>query len=197
MLTLNLRAHDSLTSIFQLATTSAILCSDCGHESKTAPLFERTLSLGLMPKTRGGSISSYLEQEMVDVVDGYRCESCNKSGKRSRVREVEHGPDVLVVQLKRYTWDGRKDSQPIETGTRLDLNQFRGALGDEENLLYEPIAVVNHAGSTGSGHYTCSAKGPDGAWHCYDDSLKSRMRVETLSQASKMSYLVFYKRKAD
>lgn len=38
------------------------------------------------------------------------------------------------------------------------------------SMVYDLYAVSNHFGSLNGGHYTASAKNPDGRWYYYNDS---------------------------
>ncbi|RFU32698.1 hypothetical protein B7463_g3648, partial [Scytalidium lignicola] len=157
-----------------LVTNSIVKCNRCGKESKTEAHTEGGLSVPIQPAIRPkpGSLTAYLQRYMDEIVEDYRCEGCQDKGKKFRTQNIQHAPDILLVQLKRFSWDGSKDSSPVSISVGLDLNRYRDT-ENESQLRYELTAVIQHSGSTGSGHYVCSARGPDGKWYCFNDSTVS------------------------
>jgi ubiquitin C-terminal hydrolase len=187
--------YSSLESITQMITTSSIRCH-CGHESRTAGHPDRTLPISINPRIPGGTLAQYVKRYMVEAIEGYRCGACSES-KRTKHRRniVEHAPEILTLQLKRFNYDGRKITTDIPIGTSLDLGPYRDN-GNEESMKYELSAVIKHAGSLTMGHYICSAKGPDGAWYSFDDSVVSKdsLRTATGLGGGFTPYLLFFQR---
>lgn len=135
---------------------------------------------------------------MDEIVEDYRCEGCQDKGKKSRTQNIQHAPDILLVQLKRFNWDGSKDSSPVSISVGLDLNRYRDT-GNECPLRYELTAVIQHSGSSGFGHYICSARGPDGKWNCFNDSTVSSTDISAAvggkGRASFTPYMLYFQRK--
>jgi len=185
-------------AINHLVTNSLVKCGKCGHESKTEAHDERLLSVPIQPRVRNGFLSKYLQRYMDEVVDDYRCESCNDKGPKRRLQEIGHGPDTLLVQLKRFNWDGTKDNSAVGIDLTLDLSRYSAAT-NHQPLRYELAAVIKHAGSSGSGHYISSVKGSDGRWYCFDDSKISAVSVKeaTSGVARFTPYMLFFQRKWD
>lgn len=62
-------------------------------------------------------------------------------------------------------------------------------------LWYNLRAVVAHdGGSPHSGHYTCYARGEDGSWRLYDDSIVQEVQAgqELHRKLGRLAYIVFY-----
>jgi ubiquitin carboxyl-terminal hydrolase 10 len=154
---------------------------------------ERSLSIPLKPRIRGGSLSAYLKEYMEETIEGYRCEKCKKQGNVHRSQVIGHAPDILFVQLKRFGYDGSKDKLRLPIDLTLDLSPYRDA-GNKDCLSYELTAFVSHSGSLDWGHYVCDARGPDGRWNCFNDEQKSSSNVKQALE-SKLPYLLFYQRK--
>src|ERR1700709_2100076 len=108
----------------QLVTTSAIRCK-CGHESRTEGHPDRILPVPIIPKIRKGTLLGYLQKYMVEVINDYRCEKCMDMSQKRRVQLITHAPDILAVQLKRFDWQGNKDTSPIIIDTTLNLDKYR------------------------------------------------------------------------
>ena len=185
----------SLESLTYLTTTSSIRCK-CGHESRTEGHSDRALPVPITPRIPNGTLAHYVHKYMVEVIEGYKCEKCKDESKKHRKQLIGHAPDILAVQIKRFNWNGSKDNHPVPTDATLNLDQYRDTT-NRETLSYELTAVVKHAGTTGSGHYICSAKGPDGAWYSFDDERVSKCSVtEATNPKSRFTpYLLYFQRK--
>nr|XP_006014127.1 PREDICTED: ubiquitin carboxyl-terminal hydrolase 4-like [Latimeria chalumnae] len=62
--------------------------------------------------------------------------------------------------------------------------------------IYDLIAVSNHYGGMGGGHYTAYAKNKsDGKWYYFDDSSVSLASEDQI--VTKAAYVLFYQRKDD
>ena len=84
---------------------------------------------------------------------------------------------MLVVHLKRFSASGtwrRKLDTPVDFPLEgLDLAPYIMASRSAATLppIYDLVAVSNHFGSTGGGHYTAFAKhSVDGRWYGHGDS---------------------------
>lgn len=62
------------------------------------------------------------------------------------------------------------------------------------NKVYDLIAVANHYGGLGGGHYTAYGKNrEDHQWHYFDDSNVSQASEENV--VSKAAYVLFYQQR--
>ena len=116
---------------------------------------------------------------------------------------------MLVVHLKRFSAQGmwrRKNDTPVDFPFEIDLSPYCLACHDAANggaaggraapdpLWYDLIAVSNHYGSTGGGHYTAFAKHSEsGQWHKFDDSHTAA--VEPKDVVTPAAYVLFYVRR--
>ena len=104
----------------------------------------------------------------------------------------------MVFQLKRFSWDGSKNSKSIKYDERLDLERFRSEK-TTSSAVYELSAVVAHAGSTNYGHYICYAKDRDGQWMKFNDSQTSHSSAKDVlaPPGGFTPYLLFYQREEE
>lgn len=89
-------------------------------------------------------------------IESYECDD----GERKTVHrqlKVQRWPKNLVISLKRFLPDGRKNDTFV-------------AIPDSIHLMapYKLVAVACHSGGVKSGHYTTSVRDADG-WVCVDD----------------------------
>lgn len=104
------------------------------------------------------------------------------------------------MQIRRFSYDksynGRVVHDHIPFTERLDLSAF---IDGPSTLKYRLVAVVNHRGSLGSGHYMTVARGPSGHWEEMNDSNVKTVRLkDALRPKTPFSpYLLFYERLGD
>lgn len=76
----------------------------------------------------------------------------------------------------------------------LDMGEYLLNNPDNESKVYDLIAVANHYGGLGGGHYTAYGKNCNtGGWHYFDDSNVSPASEENV--VSKAAYVLFYERR--
>jgi len=128
------------------------------------------------------------------------CNACTvKPGRQVRKRIIT-SPEILVMQIRRFSYDksynGRVVHDHIPFTERLDLSAF---IDGPSTLKYRLVAVVNHRGSLGSGHYMTVARGPSGHWEEMNDSNVKTVRLkDALRPKTPFSpYLLFYERLGD
>ena len=137
----------------------------------------------------------FTRREVLSNDDLWRCPRCNGMKRASRKVDLWLLPKVLIVQLKRfnYTGDGRgKIDLLIDCPLReLDLSEFVLNPDEKPKAKYDLIAVSNHMGGLGGGHYTAYAKNSrDQKWHTFDDSYVCDTREDSV--ISKGSYILVY-----
>jgi ubiquitin C-terminal hydrolase len=102
---------------------------------------------------------------------------------------------VLIVQLKRFNYTRHYRDKidlfidcPIYD---LDLSQYVLNPAEKLNAKYDLIAVSNHMGGLGGGHYTAHAKNThDQKWHTFDDSCVTD--IDENNVISKSAYVLIY-----
>ncbi|PIO61679.1 hypothetical protein TELCIR_16790 [Teladorsagia circumcincta] len=102
-------------------------------------------------------------------------------------------PSVLVLQILCFNNAGRKIFKEIDVEKSLSLNPFTYA--KQGGDLYELAGVVSHAGDLTDGHYIAMAKGFDGEYHYFDDTLISYVDEKRNFRRKGFSpYLIIYRR---
>jgi len=148
---------------------------------------------------RSGNLSKYIVSNFRETLSDYRCDGCHKKGNSIRTRDIAHSPALLVVQLKRFSWNGKKDAFALPISSTLDLNEYRTTSNNVPSK-YRLQAIVSHLGSPHSGHYRCAARGADEQWIIFDDMTTKKVREEvSLDPGSGNArgwtpYLLFFQR---
>ena len=137
------------------------------------------------------------EFEIVETIDAYACEVCEKSGgarasaeKRVRIMRM---PKLIILTVKRYSPTGQRINTPI-VHENCEM-KFDNIFADESSHYsrkswYRTIGTVDHyGGSMGGGHYVAQCWSPVWkSWTRYDDE-----NSEPLEQAAygAHTYMVF------
>lgn len=145
--------------------------------------------------------TKFVEEETLSGDDASYCARCRKHQPCRKRTSLYRPPRVLVIHLKRFNFSFVRRSK-ITVGVGFPLRDFdvRPYMDPESPFLrdtglhtYRCVAVSNHAGSLGGGHYTAHAVNrDDGNWYLFNDSRVSAAREAHLSSSD--AYLLFYAR---
>ncbi|KPM40634.1 hypothetical protein AK830_g5925 [Neonectria ditissima] len=154
-------------------------------------------------RTRGITLDDCLDEferaEILSEQDMWYCPRCKEHRRASKKFDLWKTPDILVAHLKRFSSSGwRRDKLdvlvdfPVE-GLDLTTRVIQKEEGKEE--IYDLIAVDDHYGGLGGGHYTAYAKNfVDGRWYNYNDSSVSHV-ADPSTAVTEAAYLLFYRRR--
>ncbi|XP_061571266.1 ubiquitin carboxyl-terminal hydrolase 15-like isoform X2 [Cololabis saira] len=141
-------------------------------------------------------IELFTTKEKLGAEDPWYCPNCKQHQQATKKLDLWCLPPVLVVHLKRFSYSrymrDKLDSLVDFPLSDLDMSEF---LIDPNAgpCRYDLIAVSNHYGGMGGGHYTAYAKNKDdGKWYNYDDSSVSPVSEDQI--VSKAGYVLFYQR---
>ncbi|CAO3647772.1 unnamed protein product [Cunninghamella echinulata] len=198
-----------IVSLFQGQYRSRLICSSCKTTSTTYNTF-MSLSLPIPSKSKlsVGNITLYqcldhfVKEEILEKSDAWHCPKCKKLRKASKSLSLSKLPDVLLIHLKRFSFDGpfrNKLETNIDYPTKnLDLSRYVPKSMTAPNkpspiLNYDLYAVSNHYGTLTGGHYTaCVRNGYRGEWHNFDDTRFSVCDEGKVK--SRAAYNLFYVR---
>ncbi|KAH7329234.1 hypothetical protein B0I35DRAFT_456639 [Stachybotrys elegans] len=155
-------------------------------------------------RSKGLTLEECLDEferaEVLSEHDMWYCPRCKEHRQASKKLNLWKTPDILVVHLKRFSSSGwRRDKLdvhvefPIEA---LDLTARVIQKEDGKDEIYDLIAVDDHYGGLGGGHYTAYAKNfVDGKWYDYNDSHVTPVS-DPSSTVTSAAYLLFYRRRS-
>ncbi|KAF9101438.1 ubiquitin-specific protease doa4 [Mortierella sp. GBA35] len=199
------RDNSIIVDIFQGQYKSRLCCSKCGKTSTTYNAF-MYLTLPVKKHVKGQTLTScldaFVKSEVIKGDDAWNCPRCKVPRMATKQMTISRVPDVLLIQLKRFSADGwLKDKiedlvqYPLDN---LDLTKYlpKGSSGQgpAEPAIYDLYAVSNHSGKVSSGHYTaCVRDNASNGWTNFDDT-----RVSPCDQSvavSAQGYTLFYVRR--
>lgn len=120
-------------------------------------------------------LDEFARDEVLSEEDPWYCPRCKVHKRATKTFELWKCPDILVIHLKRFSSSRNFRDKidvlidcPVEG---LDLSNRVGLKEEDHGLIYDLIAVDNHYGGLGGGHYTAYAKNwIDDKWYYCDGS---------------------------
>ncbi|NWI13996.1 UBP4 hydrolase, partial [Crypturellus soui] len=173
-------------------------------DEQEAQAFEKHASM-LQPQKKKAvvalrdCIELFTTMETLGEHDPWYCPNCKKHQQATKKFDLWSLPKILVVHLKRFSysryWRDKLDTV-VEFPIRgLNMSEF---VCDPRagSYVYDLIAVSNHYGAMGVGHYTAYAKNKvNGKWYYFDDSSVSVASEDQI--VTKAAYVLFYQRRND
>ncbi|KAG2387686.1 hypothetical protein C9374_001280 [Naegleria lovaniensis] len=216
------RNNSFITDLFLGQLKSEIQCHACKRQSITFdPFLDISLPIDFKnPHRRGSSghyswppiskqhhdmnhevsleecLSKFTEEEMLTGIEQVYCSACKAHQDVTKKLTFCRIPEVLVVQLKRFSND-EKLLTPVRLSDPINFSNFlakeaRERFYQNEPIEYQLLGVIKHYGSLRGGHYTCQVKNSNEEWYDYNDSTVKKLSHFNPSDSS--AYVLFYGR---
>ena len=140
-------------------------------------------------KKRGITLDECLDEfgreEILSENDAWYCPRCKEHRRASKKFELWKAPDILVMHLKRFSANRifrDKIDAVVDFPLELDMSGRVQMVEEGESMVYDLIAVDNHYGGLGGGHYTAYARNfVDGLWYEFNgESLSTLLYLYVL-----------------
>uniref|UniRef100_A0A7N6F868 Ubiquitin carboxyl-terminal hydrolase n=1 Tax=Anabas testudineus TaxID=64144 RepID=A0A7N6F868_ANATE len=203
------QSHLELTWLLHLSAAHSTVAIDWDAESKKlcydeqeAEAYEKHDSM-LQPQKKKATVALrecielFTTMETLGEHDPWYCPTCKKHQQATKKFDLWSLPRILVVHLKRFSynrcWRDKLDTV-VDFPIR-DLNMSEFVCDPKAGpYIYDLIAVSNHYGGMGGGHYTAYGKNKvDGKWYYFDDSSVSSASEDQI--VTKAAYVLFYQRR--
>ncbi|XP_053449292.1 ubiquitin carboxyl-terminal hydrolase 8 [Nycticebus coucang] len=185
-----------IVALFQGQFKSTVQCLTCHKKSRTFEAF-MYLSLPLASTSKctlQDCLRLFSKEEKLTDNNRFYCSHCRARRDSLKKIEIWKLPPVLLVHLKRFSYDGRW-KQKLQTSVdfpleNLDLSQY--VIGPKNNLKkYNLFSVSNHYGGLDGGHYTAYCKNAARQrWFKFDDHEVSEISVSSVKSSA--AYILFY-----
>uniref|UniRef100_F7DG08 Ubiquitin carboxyl-terminal hydrolase 8 n=1 Tax=Monodelphis domestica TaxID=13616 RepID=F7DG08_MONDO len=185
-----------IVALFQGQFKSTVQCLTCHKKSRTFEAF-MYLSLPLASTSKctlQDCLRLFSKEEKLTDNNRFYCSHCKTRRDSMKKIEIWKLPPVLLVHLKRFSYDGRW-KQKLQTSVdfpleSLDLSQY--VIGPKNNLKrYNLFSVSNHYGGLDGGHYTAYCKNAARQrWFKFDDHEVSDISVSSVRSSA--AYILFY-----
>ncbi|XP_004625148.1 ubiquitin carboxyl-terminal hydrolase 4 isoform X2 [Octodon degus] len=162
------------------------------HVSMVQPQKKKKTSVALRD-----CIELFTTMETLGEHDPWYCPNCKKHQQATKKFDLWSLPKILVVHLKRFSynryWRDKLDTIVEFPVRALNMSEFV-CDPSARPYMYDLIAVSNHYGAMGVGHYTAYAKNKfSGKWYYFDDSSVSLASEDQI--VTKAAYVLFYQRR--
>ncbi|CAH6787932.1 ubiquitin carboxyl-terminal hydrolase 8 [Phodopus roborovskii] len=185
-----------IVALFQGQFKSTVQCLTCHKKSRTFEAF-MYLSLPLASSSKCSlqdCLRLFSKEEKLTDNNRFYCSHCRARRDSLKKIEIWKLPPVLLVHLKRFSYDGRW-KQKLQTSVdfpleNLDLTQY--VIGPKNSLKkYNLFSVSNHYGGLDGGHYTAYCKNAARQrWFKFDDHEVSDISVSSVKSSA--AYILFY-----
>ena len=103
-------------------------------------------------------------------------------------------PNILIVHLKRWNWQGRKITRLVATEfDDVDFTKYIHGY-NKSSYIYELYGVCNHSGGSMGGHYTANVRVANNEWYNFNDQ-----RITKITNHGQIvttqAYCLFYRKK--
>lgn len=118
-------------------------------------------------------LNEFGKSETLSENNAWYCPRCKEHRRADKKFEIWKVPDILVMHLKRFSSNRNwRDKLEIPVEYPVEGLDMTGRVIEREpgkSLIYDLIAVDNHYGGLGGGHYTAFAKNfYNGTWYEYN-----------------------------
>eukprot|EP00057_Strongylocentrotus_purpuratus_P021281 XP_011675755.1 PREDICTED: ubiquitin carboxyl-terminal hydrolase 4 isoform X2 [Strongylocentrotus purpuratus] len=142
-------------------------------------------------------LNLFLTEETLEKEDSWYCPACKKHQEATKKFDLWKLPKVLIIHLKRFSYNRflRDKLDTLVTFPTENLDMSSSVICPNGGpYQYDLVAVSNHYGGMGGGHYTAYAQNAcTQNWYYFDDSSVSDASKEQV--VSKAAYVLFYLRK--
>ncbi|ANB12767.1 Ubp12p [Sugiyamaella lignohabitans] len=143
----------------------------------------------------------FSKTEVLGQDDLWYCSRCQKLRQATKTIDLWKIPDIFTIHLKRFSsFRSFRDKISSVVNFPIEGLDMSDRVADkksyqEGDLIYDLIAVDNHYGGLGGGHYTAYAKNfVDNKWYYYDDA--NVRPTEPEASITGAAYLLFYRRRS-
>ena len=151
---------------------------------------------GKRPVTLIDCLKELFKEESIGENGQWYCNKCDCLTNAEKKLDLWTPPKVLILQLKRFTYDTRNQSK-IQTlvefpfDSPLDLRQFIINRDYKQSTLYDLVAISCHTGSLAGGHYTTYARNfLTTNWFHFNDDIVSEADEKSLVTPN--AYILVY-----
>ncbi|XP_042330579.1 ubiquitin carboxyl-terminal hydrolase 8 isoform X2 [Sceloporus undulatus] len=185
-----------IVALFQGQFKSTVQCLTCHKKSRTFEAF-MYLSLPLASTSKctlQECLRLFSKEEKLTDNNRFYCSHCKTRRDSLKKIEIWKLPPVLLVHLKRFSYDGRW-KQKLQTSVdfpleNLELSQY--VIGPKSiSKRYNLFGVSNHYGGLDGGHYTAYCKNAaKQRWYKFDDHEVSEISASSVKSSA--AYILFY-----
>lgn len=190
-----------LMDMFYGQLVSQIVCGNCNHIHHNYEIY-CNLSLSIKKNCTGTDsevasnitlqdcLEHHFSDETINLTDkDWTCDKCNVKSPSKKSIKLWKNPKILVISLKRFNHQLVKKEVPVSAPVELSLSKHTL---HSPHVNYSLVAIGNHQGSIGSGHYNCICKHKNSKWYAIDDVMVREAQDVELEYLLNNGYVYFY-----
>jgi len=189
------KSYSEILDLFYGIQVSQIKCLENKVKSLTPEPFS-VISLSIPTNIKNPTLFDcfdlYSKGELLDGDNAWYNDETNQ--KQNVIKNLCFWslPDILIVDLKRFTHDNRKIHTIVNVPlTNINLNKY--IIGYNKNdSIYDLYAICNHSGSTWGGHYFAYIKTANNKWMMFNDTIVKEISENKL--ITEKSYCFFFRK---
>jgi ubiquitin C-terminal hydrolase len=161
------KEYSELVDLFYGQSITQVICGHCKNITHNYEIYSSMMvPVDDSTDTLYDCLKMHFKDEILNEEIEWKCDECKHKSKSKKTTRLWRNPKVLIISLKRFTFDMQKNNKHIEIPSELSLQQF--ALSHTDSV-YRLRAVAYHVGSYHGGHYFALCKHPDNKWYMIDD----------------------------
>lgn len=141
-------------------------------------------------------LDSYFASEIMnkDNDNQYHDDETDTYTDVCKSHRIIHFPNILIIQLKRWNYNLRKNQRIIhfDIDEELDMTRYSSAPDRKGLHRYKLFASINHSGNIFGGHYHSYIKSSNDKWYCFNDTHVSEIKKENVK--SNKNYVLIYRK---
>lgn len=191
--------EDDFSYIIENFSSQSILVTACPHceyyTTNHDPFQVISLEIPKDASTIRDCLKNYTKKIKLNRSNEWTCDQCKIKSRADQRTMLWKTPDILIISLKRYDSQLRKNNNPILVDDVLDIEKYtiNYASGQRPSTRYSLQGMCVQSGSLGGGHYYANCKNHlDGKWRRYNDTNVNEISPE--EALNERGYLYFYKR---
>ena len=179
---------------FHSQLLSMTICPECYYYTTNHdPIQVISLELPDNSETIHDCFEQYTRKQILDEKNMWKCDKCSENVQPHQKTLLFKTADILIILLKRYTNNLRKNNKFIQYPLQLNLENYNKNYGTGKSNIYNLNGFCVHNGFLGGGHYYAVSKNSlDNKWYEYNDSSVSLVSDDKLLKY--IPYVLFYKR---
>ena len=150
-----------------------------------------------IPKNNCSLLDCFTSFTQYETLEGDNAWYNEEKGKKIDVKKritFWSLPKVLIVTLKRFSFDGQKKRQDLVDIPLTDFSLSRFVSGyNAKQYVYDLYAVCNHSGNTQGGHYTAFVKTNKSWTHFNDSQVQRNIPIDKV--ITPKAYCLFYRKR--
>tara|TARA_B100000424_G_C22911824_1_gene485115 strand:- start:35 stop:1069 length:1035 start_codon:yes stop_codon:yes gene_type:complete len=140
-------------------------------------------------------LSDYFRDEYMNKENNnqYFDDKDNKYKNVIKKTSIIKNPPYLIIQLKRWNTNLKKNQRIINYDTTLNISKFMNNTKNKHLSNYELFGIINHSGNVLGGHYYSYIKNFNDKWYSFNDA--NIKEITTKNLLSNKNYCFIYRRK--